>query len=84
MNRQPITLQMSIRDLLKAYPEVVPVFLRHRMNCVGCVMAEFMTLKDAIFIYKLDEEVFLRELKQTVKISSDQKQNQKRDEGETI
>jgi hypothetical protein len=32
------------------------------MACVGCSMANFNTIRDAIRIYKLPRELFLKEL----------------------
>jgi hybrid cluster-associated redox disulfide protein len=61
---QPHTL---IAELLDQHPEFIPVFLRHHMICVGCGMASFDTLDDAIQNYGLQSEEFLAELRAVVK-----------------
>lgn len=60
-----INPKMSVADLLEQAPEAVPVFIRHQMACVGCSMSAFEALEDAAKVYRIDPEVFLREL-QTV------------------
>ena len=57
---------MSITEILNRWPEVIPVFLKHKMACVGCSLADFMTLEDALDIYQLNEEQFIEEIKNTI------------------
>jgi hybrid cluster-associated redox disulfide protein len=58
---------MSVSEILDTWPEVIPVFLTHKMACVGCSVADFMTLEDALDIYKLNEESFIEELEKIIK-----------------
>jgi hybrid cluster-associated redox disulfide protein len=51
-----------ISELLRDYPATIPVFIRHRMVCVGCWMSKFDTIADAVWNYGLDMEEFLSEL----------------------
>jgi hybrid cluster-associated redox disulfide protein len=53
---------MPLADLMTLWPETVPVFLRHRMLCVGCLVSPFHTVVDACREYDLDEEAFVSEL----------------------
>ena len=57
---------MTISEILDNWPEFIPVFLKHKMACVGCSMADFMTLEDALDIYKINEELFIEELNLTI------------------
>ncbi len=49
--------QVMVAEVLSSHPVAVSVFLRHRMACVGCLMARFETLEDAARVYgvPLDE-----------------------------
>jgi hybrid cluster-associated redox disulfide protein len=58
-----------VADLLATWPQATPVFLRYKMNCVGCSMAAFETLGDALHIYGLDQEVFLAEVNAAISAS---------------
>ncbi len=60
--KQPLDLNLTVADLLKAWPQVIPVFIRHRMSCVGCDMSPFETLQDVADNYKIAPEALLREL----------------------
>ncbi len=61
-----LSLHMTISEILDRWPEFIPVFLKHKMACVGCSMADFMTLEDALDIYKINEELFIEELNLTI------------------
>lgn len=52
----------SISDIVARYPDTIPVFIRHRMLCVGCLVGPFHTVADACAEYGLDEKAFLAEL----------------------
>jgi hybrid cluster-associated redox disulfide protein len=57
---------LTISAILARWPEVIPVFLNHKMSCVGCTLADFMTLEDALEIYKLEKESFIEQLTQAI------------------
>lgn len=60
----------SVADILEKHPEAVPVFLRHRMICVGCQMAVFDTLEEAAQNYALPVNTFLQELRREIETNS--------------
>jgi hybrid cluster-associated redox disulfide protein len=53
---------MVVGDLMNQWPDAVPVFIRHRMACPGCVMAPFMTVGEAAHEYGLDPAELAGEL----------------------
>jgi hybrid cluster-associated redox disulfide protein len=55
-----------VAELLQDWPETIPVFLGHRLSCVGCEMAPFDTLADVIRIYRLPEDRFLQDLEKAI------------------
>lgn len=65
MERQ-LTLKLKVADVLATWPQVIPVFLRHRMACVGCAIAPFETLENAARFYSLEPHQFLIELNQVI------------------
>ena len=65
MERQ-ITPHLMVADVLARWPEVIPVFIHHRMACVGCSMAAFETLGDALSIYGLETETFILQLEKAI------------------
>lgn len=58
---------LSLHDMMTCWPGTIPVFLRHRMLCVGCLISPFHTVTEACAAYDLDEEEFLAELMQAAK-----------------
>lgn len=65
--------QISVAELLGAWPQAIPVFLRYRLDCVGCSMAAFETLADVIAIYRLPAERFLTDLERSIQPGSGQR-----------
>jgi len=66
MKNNPITLNWIVADLLNSWPATVPVFLEHRLGCVGCAMAPFDTLADVVEVYQLKPQAFLAELERAI------------------
>jgi len=58
---------LPLSDLMETWPETIPVFLRHRMLCVGCLVGPFHTVMDACAEYRLDEADFHDELRAAVR-----------------
>jgi hybrid cluster-associated redox disulfide protein len=57
---------LPLQDMMERWPETIPVFIRHRMLCVGCLVGPFHTLTDACAEYGLDLDAFSRELARAV------------------
>jgi hybrid cluster-associated redox disulfide protein len=57
---------MLVSEVMQRWPQTAAVFLRHRMNCIGCEMSVFEALSDAARIYDIRSEQFIRELEQAV------------------
>lgn len=59
-------IKLTIEELLHRWPQTAELFQDYQMACVGCVMAPFYSVLDAISIYDLDEEPFLNDLMQVI------------------
>ena len=57
---------LAVSEVLTRWPQVIPVFLEHRMACVGCTLAPFETLSEVLAIYGLSLHRFLQALHQTL------------------
>lgn len=73
-----ISLEISIAETMKKWPETIQVFLDHRMICIGCHMSVFDTLDDAIANYGLSADDFLQLLNDIIS-SEDVLQNENND-----
>ncbi len=60
-------LDTPVDEVLARHPELASQFVRHRMICVGCGMASFDTLDEAMQNYGLRLDDFLEELRGVVK-----------------
>lgn len=66
-HRRPDDPDLSIDELMKRWPKTIPVFVRHKMLCVGCMVNPFHTVLDACLEYGLDYDVFSKELADAAK-----------------
>ncbi|WP_244530491.1 hypothetical protein [Salaquimonas pukyongi] len=64
---------MSMEELQRRYPQVIPVINRNRMLCVGCLLAAFHDLRDAAFEHEIDEEQLYREIMEAVNSTGEPK-----------
>lgn len=53
---------MIVGDMMQRWPESVPVLLRHRLACPGCLMARFMTVHEAAIEHGVEPDLLLDEL----------------------
>jgi len=66
-------LSLTVADIMDRWPQCVPVFLAHKLDCVGCPMAPFETLAEVIEIYQLPQDTFLDVLTRAIGPSAKQK-----------
>jgi hybrid cluster-associated redox disulfide protein len=62
MDAHPVAIDRTIEQVLFEQPAIIPVLLAYRLACVGCSMALFCTLEDAVTTYNLPREQFLADL----------------------
>ncbi|KKM12949.1 disulfide oxidoreductase [Clostridiales bacterium PH28_bin88] len=61
-----ITKDMSILEVLQAYPQARDVFARHGMGCIECMGAEGESLEDGARMHGLNLQVLLEDLNRLV------------------
>ena len=57
-----ITEDMNIQEVLQKHPEVIPVFQKYNMGCVGCIAANFEKISDIAAVHGVDVKKFLEDL----------------------
>jgi len=61
-----ITADMNIKEVIENHPEVIPVFQKYNMGCVGCIAASFEKIKDIAAVHGVDVTKFVEELNKIV------------------
>lgn len=62
-----ISKEMTISEILRRYPETLPVFERHRLDCYDCQLADIEQLEHGATVHKIDIESLLSELNCSIK-----------------
>lgn len=55
-----------VQQVVEQYPQTIPVFARHGLQCVGCYISPFHTITDTAREYALSLEPLLADLNRAV------------------
>ncbi len=61
-----ITKEMSIGDVVREYPETVPVFLAHGLGCLGCALAHYENIAQGAKAHGIDLEALMAALNEAI------------------
>ena len=61
-----ITKSMPIGEVVRLYPETIPVFLQHGLMCFGCAVARFENLEQGAMAHGIDVEALVTDLNEAV------------------
>ncbi len=67
MEKQKITKEMSIMEIIQKHPETMDVFMKHGLHCVGCAAARFETLEQGASAHGIDVDKFVKDLNSALK-----------------
>ncbi|OPY73516.1 MAG: hypothetical protein A4E64_02509 [Syntrophorhabdus sp. PtaU1.Bin058] len=62
-----IDKKMSIEEIVKKYPETIPVFEKYGLGCVGCEAALFEDVQQGAAIHGIDIDALLNSLNQVLR-----------------
>jgi len=62
-----ITEDMNIREVIDNHPEVIPIFQKYNMGCIGCIAASFEKISDIANVHGVDVKKFVEELNEAMK-----------------
>jgi hybrid cluster-associated redox disulfide protein len=62
-----INKNMSIEEIVRKYPETIPVFEKYGLGCVGCQAALFEDIQQGAEIHGIDIDTLLSSLNQVLK-----------------
>ena len=57
-----ITKEMTISEILRRYPETLPIFELYGLDCYDCQIAEFEQLEHGASVHKVDIDALIAEL----------------------
>ena len=57
---------MNIRELIEKHPEIISVFQKYNMGCIGCIAASFEKISDIAAVHGVDVKKFIKELNEAM------------------
>jgi len=66
MAKDKITEDMTIKEVLDAYPETAMVFMKYNIGCIGCFAASFEKVKDIATVHGIDIKALVKDLNEIV------------------
>lgn len=61
-----INKDMTIGELVRDYPEVIPVLFAYNLGCIGCPSAQAETIEEACIVHGIDLQSMLEDLRTAV------------------
>lgn len=66
MTIEKITEEMNIKEVIEKHPEIIPVFQKYNMGCIGCIAASFEKLSDIASVHGVDVKTFVNDLNNAI------------------
>jgi hybrid cluster-associated redox disulfide protein len=64
-----IDKDMKIEDVLRRYPQTIPVFGRFGIDCAECALSEFENLEHGAKVHGIDLSLLLEELNRSLAVN---------------
>ena len=62
MNKDKISEEMTIKEVIDTYPETAMVFMKYNVGCIGCLAASFEKVKDIATVHGIDIKALVKDL----------------------
>ena len=62
MSSEKITEDMNIREIIEKHPEVISVFQKYNIGCIGCIASSFEKISDIASVHDINVKKFVKEL----------------------
>ena len=66
MSSGKINENMNISEVIENYPELISVFQKYNMGCIGCIAASFEKISDIASVHGVDVKKFVKELNEAL------------------
>jgi hybrid cluster-associated redox disulfide protein len=66
MNKDKISEEMTIKEVIDTYPETAMVFMKYNIGCIGCLAASFEKVKEIATVHGIDIKALVKDLNQVV------------------
>ena len=66
MSYGKITEDMNIREIIEKHPEVISVFQKYNMGCIGCIASSFEKISDITSVHDINVKKFVKELNEAI------------------
>jgi len=57
-----VSKDMGIQDVVDRHPELVPVFFKHGLGCLGCAAARFESIEQGAMAHGIDVDALINDL----------------------
>ena len=66
MEKQVITADMPIGEIVARFPETIRVFMGHGLACVGCAVARFENVRQGAEAHGINADALIKDLNEAV------------------
>jgi len=65
-NKDRITKNTTLGEIVQKYPEAVPVLFEHGLHCIGCHAAMYETLEQGAIAHGIDVDKLLKKINKII------------------
>ncbi len=62
MPDRQVTKEMPIGDVVRKFPETIPVFMKHGLHCIGCAVAAFESIAEGAAAHGIQVDPLIDDL----------------------
>ena len=60
--------KLSMEEIMDRWPATMHVLIGYKMHCLGCALAPYHNARDAAFEHGVDEQSFLKDLREATRL----------------
>jgi hybrid cluster-associated redox disulfide protein len=57
-----VSRDMGIQDVVDKFPQLVPVFFKYGLGCLGCAAARFESIEQGAMAHGIDVDALMKDL----------------------
>jgi hybrid cluster-associated redox disulfide protein len=61
-NEQKINENMTFGEVIEKYPQVIPIFFKFGLHCIGCMVSTVESIADGAAAHGIDSAVLIKAL----------------------
>lgn len=76
-DKQIITKDMHIDDVIRKYPKIADIFIKYGLHCIGCTLANWETIEEGAQAHGMNKKMISQMINEANKSANNSKNSKK-------